>query len=196
MGYTPIAPSAALVWNLWAGDVGGVGIQFGIDGNTPDGPNWTLPYGSTAPVNIDSSDPINVQLYYGQNLLTVWMTDATAGTTFTTSYNVPDLSAIVGGNSALVGFTGATGGFASIQTISDFVFSPTAPPVLSITSQAAGSVAVSWPVAVSTLFGLQESSAVNGPWSNVTNTPVMVNSQNQVTLTPGTSTAFYRLTLQ
>jgi hypothetical protein len=80
--------------------------------------------------------------------------------------------------------------------VSNFVFSYTTPPILSLVAGTAGSVVITWPVSVSTLFVLQQTTALNGTWSNVTVPPVVVNSQNQVTLTPGTSAAFYRLSLQ
>jgi hypothetical protein len=65
-------------------------------------------------------------------------------------------------------------------------------PVLSIASGAAGSVVVSWPVSSATAsFKLQQSVTLTGPWSDVTSQ--VVNGQNQATLTPGTSTAFFRL---
>jgi hypothetical protein len=196
LGYYGISNSVAFELNLYSGATGGTGIQLGVGGSTPDSANPAAPYSSTAPVNIASGDPIDVQLYYNQNVLKVWLADATAGNSFATSLSVPDLPATVGGSNAFVGFTGATGEYSSTQTVSNFVFSSTAPPVLSLTRGAPGSVVVSWPVAVSTLFELQQSSALNGSWTNVNVTPVFVNSENQVTLTPGTNTAFYRLTLQ
>jgi hypothetical protein len=66
-------------------------------------------------------------------------------------------------------------------------------PLLAIALEAPGSVVVSWPVAVSSSFTLQQSPAVTGPWSNVNITPQVVNSQNQITFTLGPSAAFYRL---
>jgi hypothetical protein len=69
-------------------------------------------------------------------------------------------------------------------------------PVLSITLGAAGSVVVSWPASVSPLLVLQQSTAVNGPWSKVNVTPEVVNAQDQVTLALGPSPAFYRLAQQ
>ena len=53
----------------------------------------------------------------------------------------------------------------------------------------AGTAVVSWDVSVSTLFTLQQSSAVTGPWSNVTTTPTVVSGRNEVTLTPSGATA-------
>jgi hypothetical protein len=96
----------------------------------------------------------------------------------------------------LIGFTGGDGAVNSIQTVSNFVFSYTTPPILSVARKSAGTVVVSWPVSVSTLFKLQQSTTLNGTWSNVAQTPQVVNGENEVTLTPGTTTAFYMLSLQ
>jgi len=68
-------------------------------------------------------------------------------------------------------------------------------PSLSVAHGASGSVVISWADSVSTLFELQQSTAIGGSWSQV-GTPVQhVNSSYQVTLTPGTGSAFYRLSL-
>ena len=69
-------------------------------------------------------------------------------------------------------------------------------PTLSVASGVAGGIVVSWPSSVPTSFGLQQSTGVQGPWSAVSTAPQVVNSRYQVTLTPGTSSAFYRLKSQ
>jgi hypothetical protein len=196
LGYYGIYNSVAFELNLYTSANGGSGIQLGINGSTADSANPTAPYFSPGLVSIAGGDPIYVQLYYSENVLDVWLADATAGTSFATSFSLSNLPAIVGGNSAFVGFTSGDGGANSIQTVSNFAFSYTTPPILSVKHAAAGSGVVSWPVSVSTLFALQQSASVQGPWTNVTATPVIVNSENQVTFTVGTGTAFYRLSLQ
>jgi len=69
-------------------------------------------------------------------------------------------------------------------------------PTLSVKRGTAGSVIVSWSASLSSSYVLQQSTLVNGPWSNVTIRPVVVGTENEVTLSPGTSTAFFRLKLQ
>jgi hypothetical protein len=194
LGYTGITPSAAFEMNISPAASGGVGIQVGTNGSTPDSASPTAPYISTAPVNMASGDPINVQLYYSQNVLNVLLFDATNGTQFATSLSLPDLPGIVGGNTAFVGFTGATGTNASTQTVTNFVFSSTSPPILSVTRGAPGTVVISWPASVASEFVLQQASALDGVWSNVNVSPQDVNAQNQVTLSPA-GTTFYRLNL-
>jgi hypothetical protein len=202
LGYTGITPSAALEINIYTGDRGGVGIQFGTDGATPASsygtPQYIGDFLGTAPVNLISGDPIYVQLYYGQNVATVTLVDSVAATSFTTSFNVTNLPVIVGApaaGTAYVGFTAGTGALNAIQTVSNFVFSSTSPPVLSVTRGAGESVTVSWLVSVSSLFTLQQSTSPSGPWSTVTKNIQLVNGVNEFTPTPGNNVMFYRLNL-
>ena len=80
--------------------------------------------------------------------------------------------------------------------MSNLLYSYTTPPILAIAPGAAGLVVVSWPVSVSSLFTLVQSSSLAGPWTP----PVPVSSgivglQKQVTLTAGGGHTFYRLQL-
>jgi hypothetical protein len=130
--------------------------------------------------------------------------DTTTNRTFSTNFTGPDITAgydsrssIIAGRSGFVGFTGGSGALYSTITISNFVFSTTTPPILSISPGAGpGTANVTWPISVAALFKLQTAPTVKGPWTPVS-APVTINAQtqNQVTLTPGT-TAFYRLSLQ
>jgi hypothetical protein len=195
LGYYGILPSAAFEINLFTGANGGSGIQLGSEGSTPDSVDPTAFYAGTGNVSLTSGDPIYVQLYYGQNILKVSLTDATAGTSFTTNYTT-NLEALAGGSSAFIGFTGGDGSDSSTQTVSNFEFSYSTPPMLSdARGTAAGTVVVSWPISISTMYVLQQSPSLKGTWSNVNVTPQIVNGQNQVMLTPGGSPTFYRLDL-
>jgi hypothetical protein len=195
LGVYGISPSVEFEMNIYTGDSGGVGYQLGTEGNVPSQYAGMGDFISTSPVSFDSGDPINVLLSYVQDVLTITLTDATTKNTYTASVTT-NLPAAIGSSVAYVGFTAATGGLASTQTISNFVFSVSGTPTLALAKGAAGSVIVSWPVSVSSSFVLQESTTVNGPWTTVTTTPTVVNSQNEVTLTPGTTTAFFKLTLE
>jgi hypothetical protein len=193
LGYNGITPSVAFEMNVYVSANGGVGILLGTNGLTADSTPQLTPYGPTAPVNIGSFDPIYIQLYYSESVMRVYLSDGKL--TYTTNYtcNVP---ATLGSDSAYIGFTAGDGAVNSYQTVSNFLFSYTTPAILSVARKSAGTVVVSWPVSVSTLFVLQEATVLNGTWSNVTQTPQVVNGENEVTLTPGTSTAYYRLSLQ
>ena len=82
-------------------------------------------YISSAPVNLASGNPIKVDVSLQQHCPHVhgdpegsghWAPPTRIRST------VPDLSSILGGNLAYVGFTGATGGAWAVQTVGSFVF--------------------------------------------------------------------------
>jgi hypothetical protein len=147
LGYYDIPNSTAFEINIYNGSSGGAGIQFGTNGSTAMSPNSTLPYFSTSPVNLTSSDLINVALLYSQGAFHLTMEDVLTGATYSTTKNIGDLTTIIGSPLAFVGFTGATGGLNSIQRISNFQFTPTnavtvSPPTVTITNPLAGAVFV------------------------------------------------------
>jgi hypothetical protein len=82
--------------------------------------------------------------------------------------------------------------------VSDFTFSYTTPPILSVAAGATpGTVVISWPISVSSLFQLLKSPTVTGPWSVAATAPFPTSpdgTKNQLTLTPG-GAAFYQLQL-
>ena len=67
-------------------------------------------------VNLHTTEVFNVQITYNGTNLTMTITDATTNATFTQSWPV-NIPSTVGGNTALVGFTGGTGGLTAIQEI-------------------------------------------------------------------------------
>lgn len=183
VGTSPITPSFELEFNIYAANgIGGVGISLDTDGAVTN----VL---STSPVLINNGDPINVSLQYAAGVLTVNLADPTLSTQFTLKTNV-NIPAIVGGSSAFVGFTGSTGGSASTQTITDFSFQSI--PGLSI-KQSGNQTVLSWPTDVG-YFQLQEiPSLTSTNWNTVTNAPVVVGNQNQVTVSDGNAAQFFRL---
>jgi hypothetical protein len=194
LGFFGIGNSAAFELNIFAFANGGRGIQFGTNGMTADSTPSTGPYIPTAPVNLASTHPINVQLYFSQGTYYVRLVDATTSDTFVTTHAQGGaMRDVIGADSGYVGFTGATGGNNAIQTISNFRFSYTTPPVLSVTRSGANAV-VSWPVSVATFFVLQGSPTVAGPWTDL-GPPTVVGLQNQVTV-PISGSHFFRLVLR
>ncbi|MDB6067653.1 MAG: Cell surface protein [Pedosphaera sp.] len=194
LGYAGITPSAAFEINIYTGSHGGVGIRVDTNGSVGAGFANTG-YSGTGPVNLASGDSIYVRLYYSQGVMQVLLVDPSVPATYTTNVSI-NLPATVGNGSAYIGFTGADGGVASVQTVSSFLYSYTTPPILSITPGTSGHEVVSWPVSVSSLFMLQQSGSLAGPWSPVAGPTNQVNLQNQVTLTPSGSPAFFRLQLK
>lgn len=194
LGFYGIENSSAFEINIYSGANGGRGIQFGTNGMTADSPMATPPYFPTTPVNIASGHPINVIVYFNQGTYHVQLVDTVSNDSFLTTYNQGDMRSVLGADTAYVGFTGATGGENAIQTIKNFRFSYTTPPVLSVTNSGAN-VVVSWPVSVATFFQLQKSTTLSGPWTGA-GSPTVVGLQNQVTLPASGSGQFFRLQLQ
>jgi len=183
LGYSGITPSAALLLNLY----GTVGIGFGTDGN------GTGSYSSTAPVDISNGDPIDVMVTYAQPLLNVTLTDETTLATFSTSYTVGSLPEILGTNTACVGFTGGDGLSTSVQTISNFAFTPIIP--LAVQAAGSGTVSLAWPASAGGYSAQYRTDLSTGDWQDVTNAVTQVNGQNQIIISPAAQKSFYRLVL-
>jgi Bacterial lectin len=113
LGYSGIAPSAAVALDIWTPFEG---TALATNGNIGS-------FTSTSPVNLDSTDPIAVLLSYNgtTNVLTETLKDTVTSATFSTSYT-SDLASVLGASTALVGFTGGTGAGSSTQTVSNFTF--------------------------------------------------------------------------
>jgi hypothetical protein len=188
MGYTGITPSAALMFNIYNGAPGGAsGINFNTNGT---GVSVGNPFSSTAPVDIDSGDPIDTTITYANGIATVTLSDSVAGTTFTASQamNIPS---IVGGHTAWVGMTGAEGGITSHQTVSNFVY--IALPALKLTKPGPSTVVLTWPTSVGG-YQLQSSSVMPPVWANDSTPVTVVGGTNySVTVSSTTGTRFYRL---
>ena len=111
------------------------------------------------------------------------------GTVYSASGTIGQYDAggpLVGGNYSLIS------GFWSI-----FAFVPTIGPTnafVSISTNPNGTVLISWPNA--SRFHLEQTAeSPSGSWVPVTNTPVQVGQESQVTITPLAGMSFYRLRL-
>jgi fibronectin type 3 domain-containing protein len=79
---------------------------------------------STAGIDLHSGDVFNVSLTYDGTTLQETVSDATTGATYIHNYTV-NIPSLVGGNTAFVGFTGATGGQFTTQNIKTWTYTPT-----------------------------------------------------------------------
>ncbi len=181
LGYNGITNSAGLEFNIY--NTGGISLR--TNGATGS-------YATTLPVDVRSGHPIRVDLNYDGTTLAATLTDTVTRSVFATNWTV-NLPGAVGGGHAYVGFTGASGGVASKQLISDFSFGTVFPP-LAIGSASATTVVVSWPVAGGA-FVLQQTAELPGDWSDVPDAVSMVGDSYQVTLTLQPGGRFYRLRL-
>jgi hypothetical protein len=183
LGYSGITPSVGLEFNVYGPNTPGMAFRAnGVTGT---------PYAPTAPLNVASGDPIGVTVHYDGTTVSLTLTDAVAHTSFRTNL-VVDIPSVVGTNVAFVGFTGASGGVASYQQVSNFSFYNPPPLVTRLTG--GNTLVLSWP-ASSVGFELQQTSALGTSWTPVANTVDLVGGQNQVTISPLPGTRFYRLVL-
>ncbi len=183
LGYQGILNSAALAIDLYNAR----GFQFVTGGNNPASGTYV----TTAPtVDTGSGNPIAVNLVYNGSTLSLSMTDTKTLGNITTNIEIGSISSLVGTNTALIGFTGATGGVNSIQTISNFSFVPL--PALSV-SHNGGNLVLSWPVNVGAFQLQQNSSLSSSGWTTIAGPYTVSGSSYQVTQPLGAGPQYYRL---
>jgi len=193
LGYAGDNNSAALEINLYDPD-GGVGIAFGTNGNSHS--TGASGYALTGKISVASGDPIQFVVNYANGVYSVNMEDLYSFDTFETNYAVGSLTSVLDSDEAYVGFSGADGGASSIQTITDFEFTPVVPGVaLTVSPASDGSVMISWPAA-NPDYVLQTTTSLLGTWS-AGPTPTESNGTNYVNVSSsGGGEKFYRLLLE
>ena len=128
LAYGPDTPGGA------PGIANSIAVKFDIYSNAGEGTDSTGLYtGGASPttpaldmtssgVSLLSGDVLNVHMTYNGTTLTMTITDATnSSQTFTSSWTI-NIPAMVGSNTAYVGFTGGTGGLTAIQEILDWTY--------------------------------------------------------------------------
>ncbi|MGC9943218.1 MAG: chitobiase/beta-hexosaminidase C-terminal domain-containing protein [Verrucomicrobiota bacterium] len=114
LGISGLSPSADWELNLY--DPNGIGIVYNTDGTT-------FGYQPTGPVNVSSGDPINIAIVYAPGgAVQETLLDTVTDSSYTTNYNIGDVTSLLGSSYAYIGFSSADGGVSSVQTVSDFVF--------------------------------------------------------------------------
>ena len=184
LGVGGVTPSVELEFNIYAGNaVGGVGYAFSTNGITAI---VSDPY----PLDLASGDPIFVKLTYLNGIASLTLTDTNIGSSYNTTRAI-NIPAAVNGATAYVGFTGASGGTGSDQTVSDFNF--VSWPALTVQSTVPGSYLFSWPAGVGG-YVLQQTTSLSTPsWTNVAGTVTQAGGVNQQTVSSSGGQVFYRL---
>jgi hypothetical protein len=188
IGYNGVTNSLAFQINLYGGNNETIGMALVTNGTT-------RVYQSTDPVSVNTTNPIAVQLNWSNGVLTATLTDTVTKDTFSTSNNYGSLLPILGGNVAYVGFSGGDGGATSTQTISDFQFHSTLPPVsLAVTPASGSSVVLTWP-ADDPNYVLKMTPSLTSPAWTDGPSPTTSNGTNSVSVdvSGGTGSEFYRL---
>ena len=174
LGVSGITPSLELELDIFANPKGYAVQTNGITGL----------YTAPGSVQLNSGDPIDITVTYLDGLMDPTFTDAVANTSYSTTLDVGDITPILGGNTALVGFTGSFGGSTSIQTISNFSFVSLALQAIQLNNGTNGTI--SWPGPLAG-YALEQNSDLNtSNWVNVTNQDNVVNGQHQVVVLPAT----------
>jgi len=179
-----ITNSVNFEFNIYSGNAyGGIGCAFGMEGNVGD----TFIPGA---VSITDQTPIFTEATYLNGILSVTLTDTNSGATFTTNLPV-NIPAIVGGETAYIGFTGGDGGVSSIQQVLNFSYTP----IVGLSATKSGdTIVLSWPGSAGA-YVLQQSGSVKGPFVNSTAPVTQANDVNSVTVTIGPGAEFFQLVL-
>ena len=125
-----IEPFVAIEFNIFL--TGTYTQGFAFDNVSANGTSLTAPQGASTGPNrqytsvgavqnalVNANEPIAVDVVYDGTTLTMTLTDADG--TYTASETI-NIASILGTSSAYVGFTGATGGVNSTQTVSNFTY--------------------------------------------------------------------------
>jgi Chitobiase/beta-hexosaminidase C-terminal domain/Legume lectin domain len=118
-GLAGIGKSFAIKFDIYNNNGEGTdSTGFYTNGSSP-----TIPAINLAPSSIvlKSGHTFHAHVTYDGTALTLLLTDTSTSVTFTTTYNV-DLSSVVGGATAYVGFTGGTGGSTMNANILDWTY--------------------------------------------------------------------------
>ncbi len=111
LGYAGLNHSLAVAFNVSSANT--IGYEFLTDG-VVDGS-----YQSTLDVNLNSGQPVTVNLTYENTTLEMVLMQ---GITEFGAHMIVNLPSILGSSSAYVGFTGGSGSQGSYQTVSNFTF--------------------------------------------------------------------------
>ena len=124
-GATGIGKSVAVKFDLY--NNAGEGVDS--TGEYTNGVSPTTPFTdmTSSGVNLHSGDIMSVHMTYDGTTLSMTITDATAGKTFSTSWPV-SIPTVVGASTAFVGFTGGTGGSTALQEIITWNYAVGTPP--------------------------------------------------------------------
>jgi len=184
LGFVGITPSVGFCYNIYTGNgFGGIGAEFGEDGNLGQ-------VFATGGVSLSAGDNILTSIQYLNGILSITMQDTNVSASFTTNMAI-NIPAILGTNVAYVGITGADGGVAATQIVTNFTYLP----IVGLATAVSGNnLTLSWPSGTGA-YTLQQNSTVNGtsPWTVFSGPVTTVNGQNQVTVPLTGARQFYRL---
>ncbi len=188
-----------------------VAIKFDLYTNNGESPDSTglytdgaRPFGAGESlgadgVNLHSGHPIDVSITYDGTTLRVAVTDTVTGAEADESYTV-DIPSLVGGSTAYVGFTAATGGYSAAQQVASWTFTPgnaaleppLAPSGLVATASSPTTATLTWTAVGSdaTSVLVQRQTGGAGAFTTIATLAANSTTYNDTTLTPGTTYAY------
>jgi hypothetical protein len=123
LGYSGSTNGAA---GALSGLLTSVAVKFDLTNNSTgiftNGANATTQNVTITGVNLNGGNPLNVTFAYDGTTLKMTITDTKTNGSFSKSWAI-DIPTTVGGSSAYVGFTGATGYFNALQNLLSWTFS-------------------------------------------------------------------------
>src|ERR1039457_4413757 len=141
-----------------------------LDGAVPTVPAVDM---TSSGVSLLSGDVMNVQLSYNGTTLTLTITDASTLKSFTTNWTV-SIPTTVGSTTALVGFTGGTGGLTAIEDVVSWTYStgsstnPPAAPTNLVATAGNGQVGLSWSASSgATSYNVQRATTSGGAYTTI-----------------------------
>jgi len=109
--------SVAVIFDLYDGSGNLTGLY--TNGAMPTGSSVDM---SSSGLSLHSGNPLNVTLAYNGTTLKMTIADTKTKASFSKSWAI-NIPATVGGNTAYVGFTGATGGLTAVQDVMSWTYS-------------------------------------------------------------------------
>jgi hypothetical protein len=185
LGVSGITPSWELELNIYSGAANGLGYNLFTNGN--NGSNLGL-----GNVSLSGGDPINISMYYVNGQLSLTFTDTVSTASFSTNRFVGDMTKVVGGTTAYIGFTAADGGSSALQLVSNFSF--VSIPSETILPGGTNAVII-WPGSVPGYVLQQNANLTTTNWVNSTNQDTIANGFHQVMVPISGRQLFYRLIL-
>ncbi len=162
-GYSGIATSLAVKFDIYPNAGSYTGMYS--NGAAPDQPETVISPG----LNFHASNICRADLSYDGTSLSVTITDTVTAASVSQTY-VVDIPTVIGGSTAFVGFTAATGGLNAIQEIVDWTYTPPppAPATLAATQNQTGQVTLTWAASAgATSYRVFRSAAAGGPYTQI-----------------------------
>jgi len=139
-----------------------------------------------AGVDVHTQHDFQVDMTYNGTTLAMTVKDLTTNATFSRSFTV-DIATVIGGATAYVGFTGATGGAVANQEILNWAFSSLAPPTNLATTAGPNTVSLTWGATTgATSYTVMRGTTAGGPYTQVAANVLTTNYTDNTATFPNT----------